>query len=72
MIDLLVEDFLLADAEEAKDGVGTRKGKGRQIISVGAGSDARYWRIMVSCFEPESQADHRLTPTCFPSILPVK
>ncbi|PWN22175.1 S-adenosyl-L-methionine-dependent methyltransferase [Microstroma glucosiphilum] len=46
MIDRLVEDFLLADAEGARDGTSARKGKGRQIISVGAGSDARYWRIM--------------------------
>lgn len=37
-IDQLVEQFLSADEGEG------RKGKGRQVLSLGAGTDTRYWR----------------------------
>lgn len=72
MIDRLVEDFLLADGEEARSGDAAGKGKGRQIISVGAGSDARYWRIMVSCSAFDVVALHQLLTRGPHSVLLVK
>ncbi|KAN0065477.1 carboxy methyl transferase for protein phosphatase 2A [Thecaphora frezii] len=44
-IDQLVEAFLLGDGDDGDVGI---KGKGKQIVSLGAGSDGRYWRIMAS------------------------
>lgn len=40
-LDRFVEAFLLAGGNAAE-------GRGVQIVSVGAGSDARYWRLVVS------------------------
>lgn len=46
-IDELVESFLVGGAEDSKG-----KGKGKQIVSLGAGSDSRFWRIKVSRHDP--------------------
>lgn len=50
-IDAIVERFLLSSNDDENDGL-EGKGKGRkgkkQIVSLGAGSDTRFWKIRVS------------------------
>jgi [phosphatase 2A protein]-leucine-carboxy methyltransferase len=50
-IDRLVEDFLKAGSENLADGE-DGQGKKKQIVSLGAGSDTRFWRLSVSGISP--------------------
>jgi [phosphatase 2A protein]-leucine-carboxy methyltransferase len=46
-LDKLVDEFLNSSTEDTTSA--SKKGKGKQIVSLGAGSDTRFWRIAVSC-----------------------
>ena len=55
-LDLLVKQFLDAPYVDGLSSEG--KGKGKQIVSLGAGSDTRFFRLMVSAPDPGSLVHH--------------